>query len=358
MWQELSGGAKQVGGATLISLKAAQKAVDLDPLRGVATYQRATEWDLANQLTCRDESEVPLVTTLDATAPRLAQFFDWFVEGARDDTVCFVCVPPGSCWLIDLAQATDVVAHKSLWRPVEGGPWTLLWRASLDACLEQCETSCDLFVWRRGRIVLIIAVVVAVLGGEKAEARPLSESMRRHIRRQFVHESNVIAYAQHTLAEDFNPAALSSEQLKRAMADGLAGSSFVGCVVMRDTLQPNTKALVRRLIDAGVKVVMVTQRDRLASEVLAHNLDLIETSPEKALDDDEAAAAGTPATSADESLSNSAGSRIMGSRIAKLAKKASVSLANAAVRLTCAACSCSASSSYVLSLSRAAAIER
>ena len=36
---------------------------------------------------------------------------------------------------------------------------------------------------------------------------------------------------------------------------------------MRDTLQPNTKALVRRLIDSGVKVVMVTQRDKLASEV-------------------------------------------------------------------------------------------
>lgn len=35
--QELAGGVKQVGGSALISLKAAQKAVDLDPLRGVAT---------------------------------------------------------------------------------------------------------------------------------------------------------------------------------------------------------------------------------------------------------------------------------------------------------------------------------
>jgi hypothetical protein len=38
---------------------------------------------------------------------------------------------------------------------------------------------------------------------------------------------------------------------------------------MRDTLQPNVKALVRRLIDSGVKCIMVTQRDKLAAEVCA-----------------------------------------------------------------------------------------
>ena len=45
------------------------------------------------------------MSTLDTTAPKLAEFLDWFELGVRDDT-------PG-----------DIVYHKSLWQEVESGVW-------------------------------------------------------------------------------------------------------------------------------------------------------------------------------------------------------------------------------------------
>jgi tetratricopeptide (TPR) repeat protein len=241
-----SGGEKRVGGSVLISLTKARKEFEADPLRGVAMYKRATEWELQNQLTFRNEWETEVMATLDATAPKLAQFYDWFSPGARDDT-------PG-----------DVISHKSLWLEVDSGQWYLCWRANLEVVLQLSSHQ---------------------LTGEQATTVELTDAKRRALRRQFLHEPNAIAYAQKAVDVDFDPSTADAAQMRRFMEDNLQGSVFVGCVVLKDTLQPNVKALVRRLITIGIKVVLLTNRSKLAAEVSAHNLDLLDYTPESALDE-------------------------------------------------------------------------
>lgn len=51
-------------------------------------------------------------------------------------------------------------------------------------------------------------------------------------------------------------------------------ASFAHFVNFSRRLFDSVKQLVRRLIDAEVKVVLLTNRDKLAAEVLAHNLDV------------------------------------------------------------------------------------
>jgi tetratricopeptide (TPR) repeat protein len=290
--QLTSGGEKRVGGSVLISLTKARKEFEADPLRGVSMYKRATEWELQNQLTFRNEWETEVMATLDTTAPKLAQFYDWFEPGARVDT-------PG-----------DVVQHMSLWLEVDSGQWYLCWRGNLEVVLQLASHQ---------------------LTGEKATPAELSDAKRRAVRRQFLHEPNVIAYAQKAVELDFDPATESPLRVRRFMEDQRQGSVFVGCIVLRDTLQPNVKQLVRRLIGIGVKVVLLTDRSRLAAEVSAHNLDLLDYTPESALDelDRSGKPFGLEDAGAGDALQRSAPSaalaRITGS---KIFRKASNTISN------------------------------
>lgn len=116
-----------------------------------------------------------------------------------------------------------------------------------------------------------------MLTGDVANREPLSEEKKRNIRKQFTHESNVLAYAQATvtLDDDTHPRDMSLDDARVLMEEAMQvcfnqsffclvclnflylcekGSAFVGCVVMKDTPQPSLKTLVRRLTDVGVKV--------------------------------------------------------------------------------------------------------
>jgi hypothetical protein len=144
--------------SVLVSLKDARAAVDKDPLRGVAMYKRASEWELQvcivnindsvnillivgcfsallrqNQLTFIDEWEAPVMSTLDTTAPKLAEFLDWFELGVRDDS-------PG-----------DIVYHKSLWQEVESGVWqvgrSLVVRLCDQLCLALTTTIVHIYIY-------------------------------------------------------------------------------------------------------------------------------------------------------------------------------------------------------------------
>jgi len=227
-----------VRGGKLLSLKDAQREVSRrvgESSTDVANKLKA--WSVADRLAFAHEWEVSLAETLDTLAPHLAEMHE------EHELLHVGTCAPGA-----------PISYKALWRDRTSPSMKLLvvWRGSMGVAMEKC----DRYLSSDGSHV------------------PLTEAMRATFKAEVRNETRVEAYCQSHTREVVDLSGMTARDYDALIEESMPGSAYAGAVVMKEEVQQGVDLALRRLLNLGVKVGIVSGRDAASSLALARKVGL------------------------------------------------------------------------------------